>query len=685
MARADVLPDPHMNATVAVAGLTAPEKRHIGKWGRVTAAEVICCVAIAAAASVSMALALGRDLNWDFFNYHLYAGLLLTQGRLSQDFMAAGYQGYMNPLAYLPLYWMATAKWHSMVIASVIAVIQSLNFVFLYLIARRVIGAEPYPRLSACLITVLGACSGVVLGQLGSSFIDFSTASPVLAALWLLLLPTTTSRLVLAGALLGLATGLKLTNIVFVVGAAAMASGLPTFDWRPALRRLTLLGVGVAAGALISYGYWGYQLQQNFGSPVFPMFNQVFKAPDFPAVAIQYHRFLPTTFLDLISLPLQMIGLESWIYVETQAPDLRPLTLLVILGALGVRAVRRYGRAMPVDATHSTGFERLDQGALGSLGLFIIAAVIVWVPTSSNGRYATPILLLLGPVIYLASRKLTSHKRSLMICLVLLAAQAVHTSSAGNPRWNAKSWTDEWLPAEVPYSLRDEPHLFLTIGTSSESYLAAFVHPDSAFANPIGLMSIANDGPSWPKLQRLMDQHANSTQLVFSHPMGSVTVEQRAELDSRRKAIVERLGLTFDSSSCQTLVFDAAKDDSTATARSASERPRRLLSCAAERLLTRDQALAAARNRAATIMNAIEDRCPHIFSPRRAQVEGDGNMWARLYGKYDLYLAVNFKTTEVFFRMEHQRVDTMIGQVNSIDRDVKAMRCALPRDGHRGL
>lgn len=680
MAKTNGLPD--SMSIVALAGGVAVDKAPTARWMRVTGVELACCTVIAALASVALALAFGRDLNWDFFNYHLYSGLLLAQGRLTQDFMAAGYQGYMNPLPYLPLYLMTAAKWHSMVIASVIALVQSLNFVFLYLISRQVVGTDQNPRLAATVITALGGCSVVVLGQLGSSFIDLTTAWPILAAVWLMLLPSSTSRLLLIGGLLGVATGLKLTNIVFAFGAFVAVALQPTSGVDQVARRLAWWSLGAAVGVLLAYGYWGVQLQQHFGSPVFPLFNHIFKSPDFAEVPIQYHRFLPGSLGELFSLPVRMLELKSWVYVENLAPDLRPAVLLALLGCMGAAGLAAAFRGL---ASRRPELDESNRVVFRTIGVFVVVSLVAWIPTSSNGRYATPVLMLLSPLIFLSMRRLVSAKGTLAFCAALLGLQATHISYAGNPHWGPNAWADEWLVAEVPPSLKNKPHLILNVGTSSESYLAAYVHPDSVVVNPMGLISIPSDGPGWKRLQSLIDSHQGRIQLVIPAPPEVASAIDKAVFLAKRNALVDRLGIGFDPESCQLLSFNVGQPDTTLPDLGLRNLSRRLLSCAAARVDQPSKELAEARRKAETVMNAIEDRCPHLFAPSRAQVEGFGDVWVRFYGKYDLYLAVNLTTKEVFFRMEHQNVDSVIGNVETMKADIGKFQCRLPRDGKRGL
>ena len=653
--------------------------------GIVGGIELGLCVAACCAATVALALAFGRDLNWDFFNYHLYAGLSLAQGRLDRDFMAAGYQGYMNPAAYLPFYLMVSAKWHSMVIASVIAAVQSLNFVFLYLISRRLIGQDRHGPLVAALLTALGACSGAVLGQLGSSFIDFTISWPVMAAIWLLLLPTNASRTALCGGLVGICVGLKLTNIVFLVGLVAAALVLPAEHWRQTVRRVAWLGLGATAGVAVSSGYWLLRLQHEFGSPFFPMFNDFFKAPDFPAERMQYQRFVPQTLLDALLLPFRLVDMKSWQYVETQAPDLRPAVLVAVVAWMLIGWLAKRSKRNRVEMATDSNFNVSKTNGLLPLSVFTSVASVAWMLTSANGRYASPILLLLGPLIYLCLGRILSRRVAIASCFVLLVLQTIHTAAAGNPHWAPTYWSDEWLPSKIPKSISDTPFLFVTIGLSSESYIAAFVHPQSEFVNPIGLLSIRTGGPGWRKFQSLLDSHQGKIQLVFPEGPTDSTPEQMDAFTSRRNALVDRLGLRFAKAHCQTMVFNerslAASDD-LLPGRSV---PRRVQACLAERLAKPSEKLATERAQAEQIMNLIEDHCPAMLSPHRAQVEGNGTVWARIYGKYDILLSINAVNSEVAFHMEHQNVDTLIGHVDSIARDVDKMTCKLPHNGVRGM
>ena len=60
----------------------------------------LVCWALAAA----VALALGRDANWDLRNYHLYNPYALLEGRWNLDLAPAGLHSFLHPGLDAPFY-----------------------------------------------------------------------------------------------------------------------------------------------------------------------------------------------------------------------------------------------------------------------------------------------------------------------------------------------------------------------------------------------------------------------------------------------------------------------------------------------------------------------------------------------------------------------------------------------------
>lgn len=635
---------------------------------------------VALGVTVGAALWMGRDLNWDYLNYHAYAALVSLQDRLSQDYFAAGVQGYLNPLAYLPLGAMQAMGWSSLAITSALAAIQSLNFLFLYLVSGLLLGSQTTPRRSVVVAaTVLGGATGVFWTQAGSSFVDATLAPLVMAALWLVLRNPGWAGLVGAGMLVGAGTGLKWTILPYAVAIWLAAGALPGLPGAR-VRRLLLVGGGVAAGFALSYGYWGWRLFQEFASPVFPLFNTVFQAPDYPLHSDQFRRFAPDSLTALLALPFRMVGHDTWIYAEVPLPDLRPALALVLLAAWGVHAGLRRVRARARQAVPVGQWPRLSAPAAPGarsvawpvLAVFYAASLLLWLQTSSNGRYATPTFLLLGPILWALLERVAGRRAGRTLGLLVLCLQGVHLMHASGVRFSPQPWSQEMLSVELPASLVQEPLLFVTLGSLSASHLAARVHPRSAFTNPIGMYSLPTEGPGWNRFVALRDQWVGRTRVVFKvEPEGEpLSARQLARVDQ----LIERLGLSLEGADCPGILVSAQGGDRM-----------RLVACAARPRASADAELARQRELAQRITDALQARCPTYFQPPAPQVEGLRGHWSRRYNRYDLFVFVNLDEDAITFRQERQPLALPIGRVSTWERDVAAFACRLPHGGRRDM
>jgi hypothetical protein len=644
------------------------------------ATERVVAFVVACAACIAAAALMGRDLNWDYFNYHAYAALQWQGERIQQDFFAAGVQGYLNPLAYAPLGLMERAGWHSLAIACALAAVQSLNLLFLFLICRHLFAVlhAGHPTLLAALATLLGALSPPFWSQVGSTFIDATVAPMVMAAIWLVMRRGDGRALLLAGALAGGAVALKWTFAPYALGlwACTVARGCGAGE---RLRSLVFAGVGLVAGFGVLYGHWGWQLAKHHDSPLFPLFNGLFRSPDYPLHSDGFHRFIPHTLADLFSFPFRMATLDGWVYTEVSAPDVRPAVAVVLLGAAVLLLAGRLFR--PRSRPHEGASAQQAQRVWLVLGVFFVVSAAAWVATSSNGRYAVPTLLLLGPLVWGLALSVLGERVGRSLGLLVLCVQMFHTASASEPRWNAQPWTAEMLPAQVPSSLVEQPHLMLTIGSSSESFVAAHVHPDSPFVNPIGMYSLPVGGPGWERFVRLREQWHGRTRVLFTAPDMRPTPLDH-EIQGVIIDMIDPLGLTLDINACERLVFNAGTSPDPAQERRSR---RHLFSCAALPKAAPDRQLAVERDLATRILDAFGARCGRYFQPSGAQITGSSGLWTRRYLRFDLFVHVDFRDDLVYFRQERQATPQVLGRVSTWEEDLENFKCGLPHGGLRGF
>lgn len=660
----------------------------LGRAASMREAVLAACILMIIAATASWAM--GRDVNWDYFNYHGYASADPLGSRLTKDFFPAGYQGYLNPIVFAPLGWMQASKWHSLVIGSVLATIHSINLLFLYLTARHLCAGAPKPITAACLVTALGSLTGAFWQQVGSSFVDPITTVPVMGAVWLITRFQRDAQWAarvafVAGILAGCAFGMKLTNAPYVLGVVAavgcLGGSAPFVSDRKWVDRVALIAIG-GCGALLGFllidGWWAWRLLEHHGSPLFPAFNSVMKSPDFPTQSLTFERFVPQTVGALLWLPAAMVTHASWIVGEVALPDVRPLFLLLFVLCLAARDIY---------ILKAKGCNVAACPSIEPVIVFFITAMMGWLLTSANARYGIPLFLLIAPILWVAAMRLMGTSLGFVAFAVVMALQLIQFASAGNPRWSPSDWTQEWLPVDLSPDFGKTPELVVTASKSSESYLVRYLHPDSAFTNPIGLLSLENDQPGWGKFASLRDRYAGKTRVIFPLEMGESAMA--LTIEAKNQAI-DRLGLELEKPTCRKEVvnFQSGPVLPFIWGRTDVE-PRRqirwLVSCRASIKVKPDPVLAIKRDRAREILDAIERRCPSMFSPNGVAVEGSGDVWGRFYGKHDMMVSVKFDQGIVDYILERQMSSVLIARLSNWKSDVGAMSCRLPHDGYRDM
>jgi hypothetical protein len=318
---------------------------------------------------------LGQDVNWDWRNYHEYNVWALLNGRYDFDAYPAGFQTYFNPAVYFPVYFLRhyLPQPYGMLI---LGAIHGLTLLTVYFLARTVLkGAATAGTVGASML--IAASGPMTLSEVGTSFSDILTALPVLAGFTLALCESH----LLAGLLLGAAVGLKLTNIVYALGAAAAV-----LVARRPLRPTISLALGGAVGGVATGGAWSLMLWQETGNPVFPLFNGIFQSRELWPVNILDTQFLPRNLWDALAYPIYwMLGdNRSSEYPFRDARFAAAMALFLL--CIGKGLMKR----TPI-------FTR------GDVQLFVFAGLsyAAWLTLFSIQRYAIVLELTCGPLIVL--------------------------------------------------------------------------------------------------------------------------------------------------------------------------------------------------------------------------------------------------------------------------------------------
>jgi hypothetical protein len=256
-------------------------------------------------------ISLGKDMSWDFRNYHWYAPYSFLNNRLGFDVAVAHHATYYNPLLDVPFYWLATHT-HSWVALGALGAAQGANIVPLYLIARTLFERDER-RIMAGALSLLCMTGGLTLSLTGTTYYDNVMSVFTLSGLAILVtqrealstgsLARAAPIALIAGFITGSAVGLKLPQAPYAIGFATALAVLPG-DFKHRGTRLLAGGLGGVLGLALFAGAWWLKMDHLTGNPLFPYFNQYFHSPLALDATYRDTRFLPGNLREALLYPI---------------------------------------------------------------------------------------------------------------------------------------------------------------------------------------------------------------------------------------------------------------------------------------------------------------------------------------------------------------------------------------------
>ena len=466
---------------------------------------------------------IGEDVNWDWQNYHEYNVWAVINGRYGLDALPAGFQTYFNPTVYFPVYYLR----HLLPLPyglMIMGAVHGLNLLLIYFLVR-VLLREAATASAIGASILIAAVGPMTLSEVGTSFSDILTALPILAGCILILSADGShhGRYVLAGLLIGAAVGLKLTNVVYALGAAAAVLAAS----RPLLATLCL-GVGGAVGALATGGAWGLMLWREMGNPIFPLFNAVFQSPELVPMNIMDWQFLPRGMLDALAYPFYwLVGDNRSSEYPFRDARFAVATVLIVLGI---------GRGL---VTRTDIFTRRDTQFL----LFFAVSYAAWLAVFSIQRYAIVLELLCAPLIVLLIARCMAgtpgsaplRVSSLRMNAVMLAVALAIALWSQPGDWFRRPWSNPYNPA-ISKSL-EQPAIYLLLDKPL-AYVAPLLPPQSRFYQIADIaLPIMPDG----KFDRRI-------RAGLKNPLPGGTWGLHTRDKPIREGLLERYGLRVDAS-----------------------------------------------------------------------------------------------------------------------------------------
>jgi len=439
----------------------------------------------------ALTLGFGMDANWDLRNYHWYNAYALLTGRIGVDLLAAQMPTFYNPLLDVPFFLLAD-RLPARAAGFVWGSLQGVNLSLLFLLASSCLRSVPLPQrtLVAIVLATLGGLGGGTLGLIGTTFHDNLVSLGVLGALVVVArglpgmldgrpLPAF-GRVAMAGLLAGAAMGAKNPTVIYAVGLCLAFLALPAPPWR----RLWLaffFGVGVLGGLALCGGFWMAHLWVEYGNPVFPHMNHVFRSPFAALSGYVNVSFFPPSTLERVFLPF-VFTVRPLTVGEVSFFDARVLALFVLVpvGALAALATR-------------SSRPRNDWLTEAPATRYLLTALSVtyalWVAMFCIYRYLVPVEML-APLALVMAVGLLPLARRLRIGLAagLLALLQLTVQPAD---WGRVAWADRWVTAEVPAIADPDDTMVLMAGYWAISHVipsfperVSFVRIQSNFLQP---------------------------------------------------------------------------------------------------------------------------------------------------------------------------------------------------------
>ena len=589
---------------------------------------------------------LGKDMPFDTLNYHLYAGFSALHDRFDLDYFGAGATSYFAPYVYAPFYILVSSGLSGLAISSMLAGVHSIILWLTFELALLVCpSSDVRSRLTVGVCAVaLAFLNPILLQQIGSSFADITTGTMVLGG-WLLLARAVreprTTWIVCAGALLGVAVALKLTNAVHALAAFALFIKLPR-TWTATFRQVLGFGTAMGLGFVLIAAPWSYRLERMFGNPFFPLLNSLFRSSEFTTEPLGLNRFVPETLAAALWRPFAILDPVRMVHEEMRAPQVCYAALAMVAMLLCLRWLWRRLRQSPNPPPSA---EPASVRVLAALVCGLAVDWILWLRSSGNGRYFLPMASVAAVVMvallfrfFLARPKVRNY-----LLAAIFALQAIELCYGSEFRWQPVPWDGPWFSVAIPEKLSREANLYLTVGTQSNSFLAPYLAPGSGLINFAGGYALSADGATGARVHALINRFSPGLRVLVRGERLFADDELRSPRRSDIDQALAPFGLRVDMSDCAVIVVHGLPRDFEVTITGSARTPGQLspqttdlVSCRLTPDATDRAPLNASRSRADLVLDRLEDACPELFQPRRLLTEHSGDAWLRRYINSDI-------------------------------------------------
>lgn len=439
----------------------------------------------------------GLDMNWDLLNYHYYAGYSFLNDRLSFDIAPANIQGYFNPILNIPTYILIKYMSPEMVrplVALMHGLVYPCVFALTYILLNdiEVRWKKYFISASTALVAIFGP---VFLNTSGTSFVDNFSAILIICALIAFFVriqtisppfntwqPDRSSAILIASFLIGIAVGLKLTNMVFALGYWIAVIAWNEFNLLNVVRKTIFTVLGIGVGIAVSGGWWAWRLYKQFENPTFPYFNSIFKSPFFAFENSVDKSSIPTDLVDVLIRPFTWLMPGSQTDLGNQQIDSRfALTLIFILIFLGRFLYLRFCGNATEDGELNQNHQSVQSKKILFLAIFFTSSFYIWLLQFGIRRYAIPLEVLAPVLMAMILYYVLQYRWNTLLWVLIATSTIAYTQSKHQrevPVTSNNYFGTEALAA--PY-LNSHTTFFMLNSWIPASYIIPAFSPDNRF------------------------------------------------------------------------------------------------------------------------------------------------------------------------------------------------------------
>lgn len=368
--------------------------------------------------SAIISVALGQDANFDLKNYHFYNPYAFFNNRYDIDIIPANLQSYYNPILDIPFYF---GVWHlsPKIITFILGMIQGVNVFLIFLISRDLLVSflkgNGVRTLVAFSISVISIYAPGMISELGTVMQDNISSIPCLLSIYVFLKSLnrvtkntiiTKLPLFMCGFFLGIALGIKLTNIIYVIGFIIAL----IFYIKIVRKNILFFILGLSLGLLLFGGYWMVFLYRNYDNPLFPYYNHIFKSPFGAQINFRDLRFMPKNIWEYIIYPV-IFNYQKPRVSELPFRDYRILILYICSLLYFTKRLVEYLKHKRIRVEKNV--KKFD-----FMILFFLSAYVTWLLQFSIYRYIILLELISPLLIFVIVFRIINKRRVVALHIV---------------------------------------------------------------------------------------------------------------------------------------------------------------------------------------------------------------------------------------------------------------------------